>query len=71
MTEHYLLLIHRMDFTYATLLYCIRQKWMFIVSLHLEKCKFELCGSNNNFHNRGNVDMVNRIICCWERCIRN
>jgi hypothetical protein len=64
------LLIHKISLTNATLLYCIRQKWKFSRRLHLEMLKCEFCTSNNNYNNRANVDMVNGLICCCERCRR-
>jgi hypothetical protein len=43
-----ILLIHKIGLTNAILLYCIKQKLMFRMRLHLEKLKCEFCTTNNN-----------------------
>jgi hypothetical protein len=46
--NHVILIVHKLGFSFVSLLYSINQKRMVIFSLHLDKLNYEICAYNNN-----------------------
>jgi hypothetical protein len=45
--NHIILLVHKIGFSFVSLLYSIIQKWNVIISLHSDKLNYEFCTYNN------------------------